>query len=156
GPWRGSSVLYRGDLGSHANSLCGSLRLGAGLELALRLRVNLGAKLNYSKGDLGSNKPITGKPQEPDFYSCPKPMPIYNLAKFMEVPMPTVSIDRSVAEYIDSFSKIEALQNEARDILLRVRGIYLEIGEIARGGDRPARVGRPVGRPRGRRPGRPK
>jgi hypothetical protein len=74
----------------------------------------------------------------------------------MEVTMPTASIDRSVSEYVASFSKIEELQNEARDLLVKIKDIYLEIGEIANGGGRPARVGRPVGRPRGRRPGRPK
>ena len=70
--------------------------------------------------------------------------------------MPTAYIDRSVSEYVASFSKIEELQNEARDLLVKIKDIYLQIGEIASGGGRPARVGRPVGRPRGRRPGRPK
>jgi hypothetical protein len=70
--------------------------------------------------------------------------------------MPTASIDRSVSEYVASFSKIEELQNEARDLLVKIRDIYLQIGEIASGGGRSTRVGPPVGRPRGRRPGRPK
>jgi hypothetical protein len=74
----------------------------------------------------------------------------------MEVTMPTASIDRSVSEYVASFTKIEELQNEARDLLVKIKDIYLQIGEIASGGGRSARVGRPVGRPRGRRPGRPK
>ena len=71
--------------------------------------------------------------------------------------MPTATLDQSVSDYVSSFARIEALQAEAKELLLRIQGIYLQIGEIASGGERPARVGRPVGRPRGRRgPGRPK
>ena len=71
--------------------------------------------------------------------------------------MPNAMLDQSVSSYVSSFARIEALQAEAKELLLRIQGLYLQIGEIAGGNGRMARVGRPVGRPRGRRgPGRPK
>jgi hypothetical protein len=70
--------------------------------------------------------------------------------------MPTASLDQSFVESMHSFMRIEKLQQEARELLHKIQGLYLQIGEVASGGGRPARVDRPVGRPRGRRPGRPK
>jgi hypothetical protein len=67
-----------------------------------------------------------------------------------------VTMDPSVTDYVSSFARIEALQAEARELLLRIQDLYSEIGEIANGGV--VRRGRPRGRPRGARrgPGRPR
>ncbi len=64
--------------------------------------------------------------------------------------MPVTEIDTSVNQVASTFARIDELQAEARELLLKVQDIYSQMGEVASGGMRPAKVGRPSGRPRGR------